>query len=337
MYTLTNIDAHRSASDAYVLDVRRTAAGLAAISSDQTLALLDPSRLSAGPLSRPLPVGHGAGVAALRVFDWAGSLVCTAGEDGGVAVWDLRQGGIATASSEVARFSASTTPILSLACDAATQTIAVGTELQNHTASVHIWDVRSTPAPKVQYNEVHSDDVTSLAFHPGNPALLLSGSTDGLVNVCDTRITDEDEAVVQTVNHNASIHHAAWLAPSRVLALSHDEQFALYDVAEDSPSGDALRDFGDLRAALGCQYVASVEPKADGSGAVLGAGSQDKSMFELVFLADANGAWTLDRENGVGLPGAHGDEIVRSFCFFDEEQVVYTAGEDGSVKAWRPS
>jgi hypothetical protein len=59
-------------------------------------------------------------------------------------------------------------------------------------------------------------------------------------------------------------------------------------------------------------------------------------MFELVFLANAQGAWTLDRQNSVGLPGAHGEEIVRSFCFFDEEQVVYTAGEDGSVKAWRP-
>lgn len=104
MYTLSNIDTYRSGNDVYVLDVRRTAAGLATISSDQTLSLFDPTRVSAGPLSRPLPVGHGAAVAALRVFDWAGSLVCTAGEDGGVGVWDLRQGGIATKGAEVARF-----------------------------------------------------------------------------------------------------------------------------------------------------------------------------------------------------------------------------------------
>lgn len=63
-----------------------------------------------------------------------------------------------------------------------------------------------------------------------------------------------------------------------------------------------------------------------------------KAMFELVFLAkDSNQSWTLDRTNSVGLPGAHGEELVRSFCFFDEEQVVLTAGEDGCIKAWRPS
>lgn len=45
----------------------------------------------------------------------------------------------------------------------------------------------------------------------------------------------------------------------------------------------------------------------------------------------------MDRNSSVGLPGAHGDELVRAFCFFDEEQAVFTAGEDGVVKAWRPT
>lgn len=61
-------------------------------------------------------------------------------------------------------------------------------------------------------------------------------------------------------------------------------------------------------------------------------------MFELVFLARNQGQgqkWVLDREGSVGLPGAHGEEIVRSFCFFDDAQVVFTAGEDGNVKGWR--
>lgn len=34
---------------------------------------------------------------------------------------------------------ASQAPILSMACSLDTQTIAVGTELQNHTASIHLW------------------------------------------------------------------------------------------------------------------------------------------------------------------------------------------------------
>lgn len=136
-------------------------------------------------------------------------------------------------------------------------------------------DVRSNPSPKATYSEVHSDDVTSLGFHPSSPTLLISGSTDGLVSVHDTTIADEDELTIQTFNHNASIHDAAFLTPTEVFALSHDETFALYDVAEERTDGNATQDFGDLRKVLGCQYVANVTTKLDGSGAILGAGSQE--------------------------------------------------------------
>lgn len=61
-----------------------------------------------------------------------------------------------------------------------------------------------------------------------------------------------------------------------------------------------------------------------------------QEMFQLIHLAKGPGGWGFDRETVVGLPGAHGSELVRSFCFFDEEQVVFTGGEDGCVKAWRP-
>ncbi|KAF4985556.1 hypothetical protein FDECE_16475 [Fusarium decemcellulare] len=330
MYSLTCADGLSLGQDVYVLDIHRTSAGLASISSDQFLSLLDPTRLSAGPLRR-LPTEHG-NLTTLRVFDGNDSLVCTAGENGTVAVWDLRQG------TRVAQFQASQAPILSMACSPDTKTIAVGTELQNHTASIHLWDVRSTPTSKAHYQEVHSDDVTELAFNPSNPAVLLSGSTDGLVNVYDTLIPDEEDLTLQTCNVDASVHRAAWLSATEIAALSHDERCALYDVSEERVNGDAVQDFGDMRSVLGCQYVADITPKMDGTGAILGAGAQDKQAFELVFLAkNPNGeGWALDRDNSVGLPGAHGEEIVRSFCFFDEEHVVYTAGEDGNVKAWRP-
>jgi hypothetical protein len=44
--------------------------------------------------------------------------------------------------------------------------------------------------------------------------------------------------------------------------------------------------------------------------------------------------WTFD-DRRVGLDGAHGTDVVRAFCLFDQEQVVFTAGEDGQLKAWR--
>lgn len=183
-----------------------------------------------------------------------------------------------------------------MACSPGTHTIAVGTELAGHASSIYLWDVRTATA-RAQYHEVHSDDVTALRFHPRDAALLLSGSTDGLVNLYDTRVADEDDVTLQTLNHNASIHDAGFLSPTDVFALSHDERFALYDVADDdgARSGDAAQDFGDLRDTLGggTQYVAAVTPKTDGTGAVIGAGSQECVVF--VFPLVVRGASTDPR------------------------------------------
>lgn len=64
------------------------------------------------------------------------------------------------------------------------------------------------------YTEAHSDDLTSLSFHP-SPSLahvLLSSSVDGLVNTYDVRIADEDDAVLTTAQFGASVAHAGWMA-----------------------------------------------------------------------------------------------------------------------------
>jgi len=328
-YALSESDHHSFANDVWVLDLARTSSGaLVSISSDQALSVFDPSApLRNGPL-RSFATSHG-NLTTLRVF--GESVVCTAGENGTVEVWDLRT------AARVSQFTASQAPILSMTCNPQTKTIAAGTELQNHQASILLWDIRSSPSPKAAYHDLHSDDITTLTYHPTNPHILLSGSTDGLASIHDTSVADEDEMTVQTLNLGASVHRAGFLADALVCALSHDERFALYDVSEEHGSGDALCDFGDLREGLGCQYVADVVPKIDGSGAIVGAGSQDKDQFELVFLAQAQGgSWTLDRGTSVALPGAHGGEIVRSFCFFDDQHVVFTGGEDGNIKAWRP-
>lgn len=61
-----------------------------------------------------------------------------------------------------------------------------------------------------------------------------------------------------------------------------------------------------------------------------------QQIFQLVFLAKGlDGKWAFDTQNSVGLPGGHGEELVRAFCFFDEQQMVITVGEDGLVKSWK--
>jgi WD40 repeat protein len=100
MYTLTNIDQYHFPSspdsETYVLEAHRTASGLATVSSDQALSLFDPARIGSGPQAS-LRTDHG-NVTTMRAFDPMTGVVCTAGEDGSVGVWDLRAG------ARVARF-----------------------------------------------------------------------------------------------------------------------------------------------------------------------------------------------------------------------------------------
>lgn len=71
------------------------------------------------------------------------------------------------------------------------------------------------------------------------------------------------------------MHHAGFLNDTEVYAVSHDEKFALYDMAESQENGSASWDVGDIRDALKCQYVANVTPKFGDTGAVIGAGTQE--------------------------------------------------------------
>ena len=93
--------------------------------------------------------------------------------------------------------------------------------------------------------------------------MLLSGSTDGLVNIYDTSITDEDDALLQVIKHS-SVHHAGFLNPNTVYALSHDELFSIHpltnpddDNNDNDPAAAAVH-FGDLRPTLEVEYVAQI-------------------------------------------------------------------------------
>lgn len=93
MYNLTKADAFQNpgSDPAYVLEIIPVAGGLAAISSDQKLTLFNPSALSHGPL-KTVRTSHG-NITCARAFDASNSTVCTAGENGTVALWDLRLDG----------------------------------------------------------------------------------------------------------------------------------------------------------------------------------------------------------------------------------------------------
>lgn len=100
-------------------------------------------------------------------------------------------------------------------------------------------DLRSPNKHLHTYIEAHSDDISTLAFHPSEDHLLLSGAMDGLSSTIDVRIADEDDAILHTANVGASLSKVGWTTlPGRqawqgTFALTNMETLSLYDAGDE--------------------------------------------------------------------------------------------------------
>lgn len=155
-------------------------------------------------------------------------------------------------------------------------------------------------------------------------------------------MTDEDDALVQVINHG-SVHHAGFLSESTIFALSHDEQFSIHPATNPDDPGQEPEpvDFDDVREPLGVEYV--VQVCMGGQGSYIAAGNKmyvipiflcstllrllislfchsDKRL-DLVPLVSSP-SWHFDQDNLWRLPGAHGDEVVRS-VYLDEQVCLF--------------
>ncbi|RDW90070.1 WD repeat protein [Aspergillus mulundensis] len=329
----------------------------AAISSDDSLRIFDANRLSHTSL---LANNAHDGVTSLQTYDASNQLVVTGGRDGKVKLWDLRNGknsavvavesfvhwGELTSGPEVCLdlrslcelltdpATANQAPVLSTATCSETNSLVAGTELHSHQAIVAFWDVRSATQPRLEYVESHNDDVTELQYHPTRHNILLSGSTDGLVNIYNTTITDEDEALVQVINHG-SVHHAGFINERTIYALSHDETFAIHpatDPDEEAQEPEPIQ-FGDIRQPLSCEYIAQL--CIGSQGPYIAAGHKIDKRLDLIPLVPTP-SWRFDEQSLWRLPGGHGEEVVRSVYVDEQNQSVFTCGEDGFVRTWKP-
>ncbi|WFD35673.1 hypothetical protein MCUN1_002534 [Malassezia cuniculi] len=101
----------------------------------------------------------------------------------------------------------------------------------------------------------HSDDVTSLVFHPDTTShadILLSGGMDGLACVIDISRALEDDAVVSVGNTGSSLARVGWAAASSEYQIAPR---ALADVDMDDKDASLVRE--QRRSALGPVYTVS--------------------------------------------------------------------------------
>lgn len=218
-------------------------------------------------------------------------------------------------------------PFLSL--DSRHGLLACGTELSGVDAEVFVYDIRNWNTPVRSFVDSHHDDVTDIRFHPSDSNVLLSGSTDGYTNVYDLTQQEEDDALHQVINY-ASIHSCGWLAPKRIYTLSHMETFAVHELNDKS---EELRepkplDFGDIREKWGCNYVVDLYP-----GYVAVGNSQENSTYLKIMGFEHE---NVQLDNSLIIPSAHGEDVVRDVLIPpNNHSVLYSCGEDGTVRTWK--
>ena len=77
-------------------------------------------------------------------------------------------------------------------------------------------DPRQPAVPLRVHSSTHSDDITTLSFHPEGDGtarrnIILSGSSDGLLCTSYADEDDEEEAIVHVGNLGSSISQAGWI------------------------------------------------------------------------------------------------------------------------------
>ncbi|KAL6706298.1 hypothetical protein ACN47E_005588 [Coniothyrium glycines] len=307
---------------------------LAFISSDDSLRFVDAVSLKVVP---HVVKSVNEKVTCLeRANDVPSNVLATAGRDGFIRFWDKRS------KEQAIQIESPHKLISSLVCDTQNNFIAAGIENPDDgpgVSPVYVWDQRNLAAPLREYVESHTDTVTSLQVHPSHPSLLLSSSTDGLINIFDTTQADEDDALYQVINHRSAIAHAGFVYPSTdIYALGTDETVSFYALQsqkeeEEEPTPKA---FGDVREVLGCEYL--VNAYWSGAQPCIAAGKHSDKLLALVPLtkdSESPLAYDFDLSKSIQFTGAHGEEIVRDLFTDVHSRTTFTCGEDGFIRAWK--
>ncbi|EAT81657.2 hypothetical protein SNOG_11158 [Parastagonospora nodorum SN15] len=267
---------------------------LAIISSDDSLRFLDPLTLA---VNGTIKNANDKVTCLERANDAPSNVIATAGRDGMIRFWDKRT------RQKALEIESPNKLISALVCDTQKNFIAAGIENPEDGAGV-------------------------------SPVYVC---TDGLVNIFDTSQAEEEDALYQVINHGSAIAHAGFMYPGTdIYALGTDETTSFYALQsqkeeEEEPTPKV---FGDVREALGCEYL--VDMHWVGPHPFIAAGKH--SQLALVPLTNSSPApldYAFDLGKSIQLPGAHGEEIVRDMFTDIHTRTTYTCGEDSHIRAWK--
>ncbi|KAK7115049.1 WD repeat-containing protein 89-like [Littorina saxatilis] len=316
----------------YVLDMAAQHKGgedskLAVTSSNYTIRLF--SRFSLAQTQTL--TGHTDVISGIHFLHSDPELLVTSSHDKTVRVWDCR----ASSTQEVQLFKGeSNTNCSFLSCDvnASDRVICAGTEKTSADTYLLFWDRRKA-AVLGCYEDSHDDDVTEVRFHPTAEKSLLSGSTDGLVNVFDVMQTSEDDALMSTYNTESSVEKAGWCGPDAryVYCITHMRTWHVWDTDGDEDIQQISDVEGKLESLSKVDYLVDCIPAATPSNQYLLVAGTHSGDLHFLDLSDSE-----DPKVVSSLKGGHSD-TVRCLHWDRETETLVTGGEDSLLCLWSPN
>ncbi|XP_010877198.2 WD repeat-containing protein 89 [Esox lucius] len=283
--------------------------------------------------------GHSGAICGVSFAHTSSYLLFSGSADGTVKTWDVRCPG-----SEATQVFKSDASHLFCSFDVSCNDVVLcaGTEqLDEDDSFLVFWDARMNKEKKGGvlgvYSESHSDDITQVRFHPRHADRLVSGSTDGLVNVFDLSLGAEEEALLATCNCGSSASSVCWAGKdlNQLLCLTHDEGLHLWDLGQlDTDKPLTLFSAADARNQTPLSNQGGLDYFVGGTwleeaGHLLVLGGTNRGDIHLLECS----------EKGLSLlssPQKGHSAVVRCFLWDSAGEALLTGGEDAQLLLWKP-
>nr|XP_060610264.1 WD repeat-containing protein 89 [Anolis sagrei ordinatus] len=284
--------------------------------------------------------GHPGLLSGVRFAHTCKDVLFSACGDGTVKCWDVRSSSV----EPVQLFRGYPSNIfISFDISCNDLILCAGTEKVGEDTFIVFWDARgctdgtsSSKTPLGAYSESHDDDITQICFHPSKPNLVVSGSTDGLVNMFDINKDNEEDALISTCNSDSSVSCIGWSGKEyqQVYCMTHNEGFCWWDLNQlETEEPITLLHIPDAREVVGLE-----NSKLD----YLIGGFYLEKVDQLIVMGgiSSGNIYLLESSteglNSVGvLRGGH-SATVRSFRWNIDDDSLLTGGEDAHLLLWKP-
>lgn len=311
---------------------------VAATSSNHTIRLFSRNTLAQTSVLN----GHKDVISAVQFLHSEPDLVLSSSLDRTVRIWDPRT----SITKEVQLFQGegqAHCSLLSAGVNVSDRIVCAGTEKAGEDVYLLFWDRRKGTLLGC-YSESHDDDITQVKWHPSIDRYVLSGSTDGLLNVFDLVEKSEDDALMSTFNTEATVARAGWCGsggPRYVYCVTHMDTWHVWDYDE----GDSIQQITNVKEQLqlhefadgtvvqgkqGVDYLVDCfSGTTESDGWVLVAGSHTGTLHMLDISHPDKVKVT------VSLEGGHTD-TVRCLHWDSKTETLLTGGEDSLLCLWSP-